>query len=104
MIRFFVVILILCASTIAFAQSRRVPPPRTNSAATAPNTTNETSVSAGANEAAKTAAALYEEANNYAKIKFEDFERRKIPYSEELRQTTQREQKQLAAKYAVQLA
>lgn len=103
--RLFAGILILCVSTIAFAQARRVPPPRTNSAAsTSANTTAENPASPAPNEAAKSAAALYEEANNYAKRKFEDYERRRLPYNEELRQTTQREQRQLAAKYAVQLA
>jgi thiol-disulfide isomerase/thioredoxin len=104
MIRFFSVILILCVSTIAFAQSRRVPPPRTNPAATAPSASGENSPSPAPNEAAKNGAALYEDANTYAKRKFEDYERRKLPYNDELRQTTQREQRQLAAKYAAQLA
>ncbi|HEX8564194.1 MAG TPA: TlpA disulfide reductase family protein [Pyrinomonadaceae bacterium] len=104
MTRFFSVILILCVSTIAFAQSRRVPPVRTNPAATAPSATAENPVSPDANEAAKNGAALYEDANTYAKRKFEDYERRKLPYNDELRQTTQREQRQLAAKYAAQLA
>jgi thiol-disulfide isomerase/thioredoxin len=104
MTRFFSVILILCVSTIAFAQSRRVPPVRTNPAATAPSATAENPISPAANEAPKNGAALYEDANTYAKRKFEDYERRKLPYNDELRQTTQREQRQLAAKYAAQLA
>lgn len=103
MIRFFAAVLILCASlSTVFAQSRRVPPPRTNSTAAAPNPATENSA-VPSTEGAKSAAAMYDEANNYAKRKFEDFERRKLPYSEDLRQTTQREQKQLAAKYALQL-
>ncbi|HEX8397107.1 MAG TPA: TlpA disulfide reductase family protein [Pyrinomonadaceae bacterium] len=105
MTRFFsVILLILCVSTIAFAQSRRVPPVRTNPAATAPSATAENPVSPVPNETAKNGAALYEDANTYAKRKFEDYERRKLPYNDELRQTTQREQRQLAAKYAAQLA
>ncbi|MDQ4120537.1 MAG: TlpA family protein disulfide reductase [Acidobacteriota bacterium] len=105
MIRLSVGILILCVSANALAQARRVPPARTNPAAsTAPNTTAETQISPASSETAKNGAALYEEANNYAKRKFEDYERRKLPYSEELRQTTQREQRQLAARYAAQLA
>jgi thiol-disulfide isomerase/thioredoxin len=103
MIRFFAPILILCVSGATFAQARRVPPQRTNSTATATPTT-ENSVSPAPNEAAKTAAALYEDANTYAKRKFEEFERRKLPYKDDLRQTTQREQKQLAVKYALQIA
>lgn len=106
MIRFFASVLILCVSATVFAQSRRVPPQRTTSTATTTpsGTTAESSVSPAPNEAAKTAAALYEDANTYAKRKFEEFERRKLPYKDELRQTTQREQKQLAAKYALQIA
>jgi thiol-disulfide isomerase/thioredoxin len=104
MIRSFSGILILCLASIAFAQARRVPPPRTTSAASSPNSTTDSSASSATNEASKNGAALYEDANTYAKRKFEDYERRKVPYNDELRQTTQREQRQLAARYAAQLA
>ncbi len=43
---------------------------------------------------------MFDEANGYSKAKFAEFEQKKMPYSESLRVRTQREQKQLAAKYA----
>lgn len=43
---------------------------------------------------------LFDEANGYNKAKFEEYEAKKVPYSEKLRQQTEREQKQLAAKHA----
>ena len=43
---------------------------------------------------------LFEEVNGYNKAKFSEYEAKKIPYSEKLRLQTEREQKQLAAKYA----
>ena len=43
---------------------------------------------------------LFEEVNGYNKAKFTEYEAKKIPYSEKLRLQTEREQKQLAAKYA----
>ncbi len=43
---------------------------------------------------------LYDEANAYARNKFQEFEENKVKFSEELRVKTLREQKQLAAKYA----
>ena len=44
---------------------------------------------------------LYEEANGFRRKRFEEFAQKKIAYSEELRLVTEREQKQLAAKYAM---
>ncbi len=44
---------------------------------------------------------LYEEANGFRRKKFEEFAQKKIAYSDELRLVTEREQKQLAAKYAM---
>jgi thiol-disulfide isomerase/thioredoxin len=49
---------------------------------------------------ALTPKAMYEEANAYSKKKFDEFQQKKIPYSETLYQQTLREQKQLAARYA----
>jgi thiol-disulfide isomerase/thioredoxin len=44
--------------------------------------------------------AMFEEANAYSKKKFDEFQQKKMPYSEALYQQTLREQKQLAARYA----
>lgn len=48
----------------------------------------------------RSAKEMFEEANGYAKAKFAEFEQKKMPYSDSLKTQTQREQKQLAAKYA----
>lgn len=51
-----------------------------------------------------TAEEMYTEANLYAMNKYAEYEQKKIPYSKQLHEKTQRDQKQLAAKYAVMLA
>ena len=43
---------------------------------------------------------LFDEANNYTKTKYTEYADKKTPYSDSLRERTQREQKQLAAKNA----
>jgi len=48
----------------------------------------------------KTAKEMFDEANSYNKTKFAEFEQKKVPVSDGLIQQTQRERKQLAAKYA----
>lgn len=47
---------------------------------------------------------MFEEANGYNRMKFAEFEQKKIAYSEKLRLSTEREQRQLAAKYATAAA
>ena len=47
---------------------------------------------------------MFEEANGYNRKKFAEFEQKKIRYSERLRLSTEREQRQLAAKYATAAA
>src|SRR5215203_115146 len=47
---------------------------------------------------------LFDEANGYRKLKFEEFEKKKLAVSKSLRDQTEREQKQLAAKLAAQAA
>ena len=44
--------------------------------------------------------AMFDEANGYNKAKFAEFEQKKVPYTEALRVQTEKEQKQLAARYA----
>jgi thiol-disulfide isomerase/thioredoxin len=43
---------------------------------------------------------LFDEANNYRRLKFEEFEKKKLAVSRVLREQTEREQKQLAARLA----
>lgn len=52
----------------------------------------------------KTAAQLFDEADNYARQKFADFERLKMPYDQQLAEKIHREQRDLASRYAVALA
>jgi thiol-disulfide isomerase/thioredoxin len=47
---------------------------------------------------------MFDEANAYRKVKYEEFEAKKIPVNERLRLQTEREQKQLAAKLAATAA
>jgi thiol-disulfide isomerase/thioredoxin len=88
---FAAILLVAILSTAALAQSRRVPPNQTAKV-------TDPAVAAAADKSAKD---LFDEANGYAKVKYAEFEQKKLPYSETLRGQTQREQKQLAAKYAL---
>lgn len=86
LMRFVFLVLILALSISVNAQSRRVNP-------------------AGASVVAPVAADLsvkqmFDEVNAYNKTKFAEYEQKKIAYSERLRLATEREQRQLAAKYA----
>ncbi|HZH34044.1 MAG TPA: TlpA disulfide reductase family protein [Pyrinomonadaceae bacterium] len=104
MFRLFSIALILFVSFNAAAQARRVPQPRP-----APTAATNGEAATRSNPAASTSpqaspAALFEDANTYAKRKFEEFERKQVPYTQVLRETTFREQKQLAAKFAAQLS
>ena len=84
--RFFAVFILLCSALPAAAQSGRgAAPNATASAASTPSVKQ-----------------LFDEANNYTKKKFAEFEAKKIKYSEALEQQANREKKQLAAKYASQ--
>lgn len=83
-----VILFILFSLTVAemSAQSRRARPgPTANSTQEADRTVRE----------------MYEEANSFRRNKFEEYAKKKIAYSEELRLETERGQKQLAAKYAM---
>ena len=82
------IILILVIAVSPFAQSRRVSPGGAPAAVAL-----ELSIKQ-----------MFDEANGYLKLKFAEFEQKKIGYSERLRLQTEREQKQLAAKYATAAA
>jgi thiol-disulfide isomerase/thioredoxin len=69
-----------------FAQSGRVAP-----ATNAPQTNK------------RTAAALYQEASNYASDKFKEFNARKLPFDPKLLEKTLQEQREMAARYASEL-
>src|SRR6476660_4812110 len=52
----------------------------------------------------KTATELFEDANSYARKKFDAFEKLKMPYDNQLKQKIEKEQRELAARYAGVLA
>ena len=85
--RFICLIILLALPLSVSAQSGRVGP--ANSVQTPQ-----------ASESGKSAKELFDEANSYNKTKFAEFEQKKVPVSDGLIQQTQRERKQLAAKYA----
>jgi hypothetical protein len=85
--KYFVIILfaILLAVT-AYPQSRRAPGQTAKSAA---ETAND-----------QTIKEMFDEANEYNRVKFAEYQQKKVPYSESLRIKTDKERKALAAKYA----
>jgi thiol-disulfide isomerase/thioredoxin len=95
----FALALSVLAPPPASAQSR--PPQQTPAAA------KGNGAEAGAkavDPASKSVQALYEEASTYARRKFEEFEAKKVPFNELLRQNVLAEQRQLAERYAASLA
>ncbi len=82
-------LLLLFASLSVNGQSRRAAP---ETASTKPSGVAERSVKE-----------MFDEANAHAKNKFAEYEKKKIPYSENLRLLTEKEKKQLAAKYAAEV-
>lgn len=88
--RSFAVIILLFLSLSAFAQAGRVKS----------DPAQNTSAVAATFEPEK----MFREVNEYARNKFAEFEKKKIPFNESLRLRTVNEQKQLAAKYAAQLS
>lgn len=94
---FTILIFVLTFTLNSFAQSRRVSPNKTTVTEPATNT-----VAALTKEL--TAEEMYTEASLYAMNKYAEYEQKKIAYSKLLHEKTQRDQKQLAAKYATVLA
>jgi thiol-disulfide isomerase/thioredoxin len=86
MMKFSAAMLVLVLSVGVMAQSRRVV---------------QTSVTESDGRSVKE---LFDEANAYKKLKFEEFEKKKLGVSKHLREQTEREQKQLAAKLAARAA
>jgi len=80
-------VLIIAPAISAFAQSGRANPAGAQ-------------VTATPIAAERTIKEMFDEANGYKRVKFAEFEKKKIAYSEGLRLSTEREQRQLAAKYA----
>lgn len=93
---FTVFTIILLSAFSAFAQSRRVSP---NKPAVEPP-----AGTVAAETRDLTAEQMYTEANLYAMNKYAEYEKKKIAYNKLLHEKTQRDQRQLAAKYATVLA
>jgi thiol-disulfide isomerase/thioredoxin len=93
--RFVLFILLSTLTLNAYGQSRRVVPARV----AAPQNTAAAANAEGA-VTDKTVKQMFEEAANFYRTKLTEFEQKKVPYSERLRLQIEREQKQLAAKYA----
>ncbi len=55
---------------------------------------------AASTESGRSIKEMFDEANEYTRVKFAEYEQKKVPYSEQLRIKTESERKQLAAKYA----
>ena len=68
-----------------------------------PNTDAAADAKAGAAAAAE-AQTLYEEADAYARLKFDEFKKNDVPYNEQLERKTFQEQKDLALRHATRLA
>lgn len=84
--RSFIVLILLLFTLNLAAQSGRV----------GPNSTPES-----INPAAElTVKQMFDEANSYSKTRYAEYEQKKVPFSEKLLAQTQKEQKQLAAKYS----
>ncbi len=90
--RFYILALILLLSFTCLAQSGRTVQKTTVSTDAAINELNNL-----------TAEQMFNEANNYTKLKVEEFKVKKVPYTDELYKKTVLEQKLLAAKYAAHL-
>ena len=80
-------LLVALISVNSFSQSRRVAPGQALKATDSPAPD-------------RPAKDMYDEANGYARIKFAEFEQKKLPYTDSLRTQILRERRQLAAKYA----
>ncbi len=87
--KLFLSLIFLALSISVFAQSRRVNPNNPPPTSAAVNAIDEVTVKQ-----------MFDEANVYAKNKFAEFEKQKLPFSDSLLKRTVLEQKQLAAKYA----
>lgn len=93
MFRSFVILILLLGGSLVFGQARRVNP-------ASPRPSSEAAAVTGP---ARPVKEMFDEANTYNKVKFAEFEQKKVPVSDGLIARTQLERKQLAAKYAAMI-
>lgn len=91
--RWTLIFILVISAAGAFAQSGRI----------APDSSPENKGDNGT-VAERTVKEMFDEANGYLRKKFDEFEEKKVSYSDALRERTIREQRQLAAKYAAAAA
>ena len=89
------------ASQLSVAQSG---PGTESPAARNAESNKETRTVAADPKESRTAAKLFEEADNYARKKFEEFEKRKMPFDKQLEEKVKQEQRDLAARHAATVA
>jgi thiol-disulfide isomerase/thioredoxin len=97
----FVLLSILALNSLAPAQSGRVK----DAAPTAPSTETNKPAEAKPTDLndPRTAAQLFEDADNYTQKKFAEFEKLKMPYDQRLEEKIKQEQRDLAARHATVL-
>src|SRR6185436_5755290 len=95
-----VALLLVCACAIA--QGVRAQSKSSDSSKSGGSTV--TAPPSGDDAASKTALQLFDEAETYARKKFADFKKLQVPYDELLKRKIEKEQRDLAAKYASVLA
>jgi thiol-disulfide isomerase/thioredoxin len=99
----------LATSSSALAQSGRVKDPTSAAATGEANKANDAkpadlpaNLTVNANDP-RTALQLFEDADNYTQKKFAEFEKRQMPYDEQIEEKIKREQRELAGQYATVL-
>src|ERR1041385_8000685 len=91
-----IIFLFLCGCLSSAAAQTKTPETRANDSTLSASAPNQTLDS-------QTAAQLFESADTYARKKFEEFEKLKMPYDDQLKQKIEKEQRDLAARYAAAL-
>jgi len=99
-------LLLVLLCSVTFRQSSRAQSvPVKDSSAAQNGESNKVNKGAAANgNESRTAAQLFEEADNYSRKKFEEFEKLKMPFDKQLEEKIKQEQRDLAARHAATLA
>ena len=95
---------VLCCCFLLTTAAAQSPPTKNSNTAQSTESSKDAEARTPDAGEAKSAAQLFEEADNYARHKFEAFEKLKMPYDDQLKQKIEREQRDLAARNAATLA